>query len=316
MDLNFEEAIDFIQGGYRFLLTTHVNSDADGIGACMAMQQILEQLGKEAHIGLPEAPAEQCAFLDGWDAVQHIDALTQKAYTHAIILDCPNLERVGSAADRIADLPTLTLDHHKGNPTVGQTRVVTTHVSSTCELVYHLAQAADWPLNTSIAAALYTGIIFDTGGFRFSLTTPETFEVAAQLVRHDIRLDLLADQLFNNRSYASVKQLGTAIDSLTLHCDERVAVLHLNAEAMRAGDPDGAVNYGLMVKGVEVAVILKEYEEGKYRVSLRSQEGIDVNAVANAFAGGGHVRAAGCRMEGRAEEVTHRLLTQIKHRLP
>ena len=93
-------------------------------------------------------------------------------------------------------------------------------------------------------------------------------------------------------------------------------MLHLNAEAMCAGDPDGAVNYGLMIEGVEVAVILKEYEEGKYRVSLRSQEGIDVNAVANAFAGGGHVRAAGCRMEGRAEEVTHRLLTQIRDHLP
>ena len=316
MDFNFEEAINFIQRGERFLLTTHVNSDADGIGACMAMQQILQNLGKEAHIGLPGAPAEQCVFLDGWDSVQHIDELTQRAYTHAIILDCPNLERVGSAAARIADLPTLILDHHESDLPVDQTSVITTHVSSTCELIYHLAQAASWPLDTSIAAALYTGIIFDTGGFRFSLTTPETFEVAAQLVRHGIRLDLLADQLFNNRSYASVKQLGTAIDSLTLHCDKRVAVLHLNTEAMRAGDPDGAVNYGLMVKGVEVAVILKEYEEKKYRVSLRSQEGIDVNAIANAFAGGGHVRAAGCRMQGHAEEVTHRLLTQIKHHLP
>lgn len=316
MDLNFEEAINFIRHGDRFLLTTHVNSDADGIGACMAMQQILQRLGKEAYIGLPEAPAEQCAFLDGWDAVQHIDELTQRAYTHAIILDCASLERVGSAATRIADLPKLILDHHKDDPPVDQTSLITTHVSSTCELIYHLAQAAGWPLNKSIVAAIYTGIIFDTGGFRFSLTTPETFEVAAQLVRHGIRLDLLADQLFNNRSYASVKQLGTAIDSLTLHCEERVAVLHINAEAMRAGDPDGAVNYGLMVKGVEVAIILKEYEEQKYRVSLRSQEGIDVNAIASAFAGGGHVRAAGCRMEGRADEVTHRLLTQIKHHLP
>ena len=316
MDLNFEKAINFVQSGDRFVLTTHVNSDADGIGACMAMQQILQQLGKEAYIGLPEAPAEQCAFLNGWNAVQHIGELTQPTYTHAIILDCANLERVGSAAARIADLPTLILDHHKDDPAVDQTSVITTRVSSTCELVYHLAQAAVWPLNASIAAALYTGIIFDTGGFRFSLTTPETFEVAAQLVRHDIRLDLLADQLFNNRSYASVKQLGKAIDSLTLHCDERVAVLHLNAESMHAGDPDGAVNYGLMVRGVEVAVILKECEEEKYRISLRSQEGIDVNAIAKAFAGGGHVRAAGCRMEGRAEEVTHRLLTRIKHHLP
>ena len=136
MDFNFEEAINFIQRGERFLLTTHVNSDADGIGACMAMQQILQKLGKEAHIGLPGAPAEQCVFLDGWDSVQHIDELTQRVYTHAIILDCPNLERVGSAAARIADLPTLILDHHESDLPVDQTSVITTHVSSTCELIY------------------------------------------------------------------------------------------------------------------------------------------------------------------------------------
>ncbi len=315
MDVDFTEAIHFVEQGQRFLLTTHVNSDADGIGASMAMQQLLQRIGKEADIGLPDPPADQCSFLDGWDRVRHIDELAANEYTHAIVLDCPNLERIGSVAAHITNLPTLTLDHHKSSQPIGQPSVVATEVSSTCELVYHFAQAANWSLDESIAAALYTGILFDTGSFRFSLTTPATFEVAAQLVRFNIRLDLLSDQLFSNRSYAYVKQLGMAIDSLTLHCNERVAVLYLDEEAMRGGDPDGAVNYGLMIKGVEVAVLLKEYEKGAYRVSLRSQEGIDVNIVANAFSGGGHVRAAGCRMQGSLEEVTQLLLAEIKRHL-
>ncbi len=315
MELDFKPAIEFVQRGQRFLLTTHVNSDADGIGACMAMQQFLRQLGKEAHIGLPDPPADQCAFIDGWNEVRHIDEVLDFEYTHAIILDCPTLERIGPVAAHIAGLPILTIDHHKGGPLAGQTNLITTEVSSTCELVYHMAQAADWSVDTSIASALYTGIIFDTGSFRFSLTTPTTFEVAAQLVRFGIRLDRLSDQLFGNRSYGSVKQLGAAIDSLVLHGDGRIAVLLLDAEAMDAGDPDGAVNYGLMVKGVEVAVLLKEYEAGKYRVSLRSQEDVDVNAIANAFSGGGHARAAGCRMQGSAAEVTDLLLAEIKRHL-
>lgn len=315
MNLDFKAAIEFVERGQRFLLTTHVNSDADGIGACMAMQQFLRQLGKEAHIGLPDPPADQCAFIDGWDAVHHIDQVLDIEYTHAIVLDCPNLERIGPVAAHIDGLPILTIDHHKGEPPADQTSLITTEVSSTCELVYHTAQAASWPMDAAIASALYTGIIFDTGSFRFSLTTPTTFEVAAQLVRLGIRLDRLSDQLFGNRHYDAVKQLGTAIDSLTLHCDGRIAVLLLDAEAMRAGDPDGAVNYGLMIKGVEVAVLLKEYETGAYRVSLRSQESVDVNAVANAFAGGGHARAAGCRMQGSAAQVTDLLLAEIKRHL-
>lgn len=315
MDLNFDAALAFIEQGERFLLTTHINSDADGIGANMALKRLLEQRGKEAHIGLPDAPAGQCDFLVGWSDVHYIEDLADKDFTHAIVTDSPSINRIGGAQKHLEGLPILAMDHHKSDATFGQVNLVSTKVSSTCEMVYHLAQAGGWSLDAEAAAALYTGIIFDTGGFRFSLTTPTTFEVAAALTRLDIHLDRLADQLFSNKSYGSVKQLGSAIDSLTLHHDERVAVLHLDAEAMRAGDPDEVVNYGLLIKGVQVAVLLKEQEGGPYRVSLRSRESVDVNAIAGAFDGGGHARAAGCRLAGSREEVTQKLLAEIGQNL-
>ncbi len=315
MDLNFDAALAFIEQGKRFLLTTHINSDADGIGANIALKRLLEQLGKEAHIGLPDAPAGQCEFLAGWDGVHYIEDLADQDFTHAIVTDSPSIDRVGDAQKYLSGLPILAMDHHKSDATFGQVNLVSTKISSTCEMVFHLAQAGGWPLDAEAAAALYTGIIFDTGGFRFSLTTPTTFEVAAALTRLDIRLDRLADQLFGNKSYGAVKQLGSAIDSLTLYHDERVAVLHLDAETMRASDPDEVVNYGLLIKGVQVAVLLKEQDPGPYRVSLRSQESIDVNAIAGAFNGGGHARAAGCRLEGNREDVTQKLLAEIGRHL-
>jgi phosphoesterase RecJ-like protein len=207
------------------------------------------------------------------------------------------------------------MDHHKGNELFGQVNLVSTEVSSTCEMVFHLATAADWTIDSTSAAALYTGIIFDTGGFRFSLTTATTFEVAAVLTRLGIHLDHLADQLFGNKSYASIKQLGTAIDSLALQHDAKVAVLYLDAEAMRAGDPDEVVNYGLLITGVQVAVLVKEQEANHFRISLRSQGSIDANAIAGVFGGGGHARAAGCRLEGSVEDVTQKLLAEIGRHL-
>jgi bifunctional oligoribonuclease and PAP phosphatase NrnA len=315
VDLNFDAALAFIEQGERFLLTTHINSDADGICANMALKRLLEQLGKEASIGLPDAPSGRCEFLAGWSDVQHIEDFADQEFTHAIVTDSPSIDRIGDAQKYLEGLPILAMDHHKSDATFGQVNLVSPKVSSTCEMVYHLAQAGGWSLDSEAAAALYTGIIFDTGGFRFSLTTPTTFEVAAALTRLDIQLDRLADHLFNNKSYDSVKQLGVAIDSLALYHDERVAVLHLDAEAMRAGDPDEVVNYGLLIKGVHVAVLLKEQEAGPYRVSLRSRESVDVNAIAGAFDGGGHARAAGCRMTGSREDVTQKLLAEIGRHL-
>jgi len=311
VDLDFDTAKEFIEQGELFLLTTHINSDADGIGACMALKNLIEARGKKACIGLPDPPANQCDFLDGWDAVQHIDEISDLAFTHAIVADCPGLERIGPVEKHLANLPVLNMDHHKGNELFGRVHLVAADISSTCEMVFHLATAAGWTIGPKTAAALYTGIIFDTGGFRFSLTTAKTFEVAAELTRLGIRLDRLADQLFGNKSYGSIKQLGAAIDSLVLEHDEKVAVMHLDAEAMRVGDPDEVVNYGLLIKGVQVAVLVKEQDASHFRISLRSADNVDVNAVAGTFGGGGHARAAGCRLEGGIEDIKQKLLAEI-----
>ena len=117
------------------------------------------------------------------------------------------------------------------------------------------------------------------------------------------------------KSLDSVKQRGLAIKSLELHLNNRVAVLHLNLEDMRAGDPGEAANYGLMVKGVEVAVLLKEQEPNRYRISLRSRDTVDVSAVASIFGGGGHNRAAGLRLEGEAADIIDKILAETGRQL-
>ncbi len=311
LDLQLTATHAFIEAEDDFLLTTHVNSDADGLGACMAWAHLLRGLGKRADIGLPEPPAGQCSFLVGWDGVRHFADLDLTRYRCAIVADCPSLDRIGAVRPCLsADICLLNIDHHRGNECFGAVNIVE-EVSSTCELLYHLAIGLGYEIDSVAADQLYAGILFDTGGFRFSLTTATTFEVAADLVRRGARLDAIAQDVFGNKSFGSVKQRGQAIESLVLRLGGRVAVLHLDREAMSAGEPDEAVNYGLMIQGVEVAVLLKERTPGCYRISLRSRDKVDVSQVASTFGGGGHARAAGLELTGVPEDIVENILAEI-----
>lgn len=315
MDLQLTATRTFIEEAEDFLLTTHVNSDADGIGACMAWAHLLRGLGKRADIGLPEPPAGQCSFLAGWDGVRHFADLDLSRYRCAIVADCPSLDRIGPVRPRLSpDIRLLNIDHHQDNECFGAVNIVE-EVSSTCELLYHLASGLGYEVDAVAAAQLYAGILFDTGGFRFSLTTATTFEVAANLVRRGACLDAIAQDVFGNKSFGSVKQRGQAIESLVLRLGGRVAVLHLDREAMSAGEPDEVVNYGLMIQGVEVAVLLKERAPGCYRVSLRSRDKVDVSQVASTFGGGGHARAAGLELTGVPQDIVEDILTEISRHL-
>ena len=315
LDLQLKATRAFIEAADDFLLTTHVNSDADGIGACMAWAHLLRGLGKRADIGLPEPPAGQCSFLAGWDGVRHFADLDLSRYRCAIVADCPSLDRIGPLRPSLSsDIRLLNIDHHQDNECFGAVNIVE-EVSSTCELLYHLASGLGYEVDAVAAAQLYAGILFDTGGFRFSLTTATTFEVAADLVRRGARLDTIAEGVFGNKSLGSIKQRGQAIESLVLHLEGRAAVLHLDCAAMSAGEPDEAVNYGMMIQGVEVTVLLKERAPGCYRVSLRSRDNIDVSQVARTFGGGGHARAAGLELTGVPQDIVEDILTEISRYL-
>ena len=311
LDLQLKATRAFIEAADDFLLTTHVNSDADGLGACMAWAHLLKGLGKRADIGLPEPPAGQCSFLADWDGVRHFADLDLSRYRYAIVADCPSLDRIGPVRPGLSpDIRLLNIDHHRDNECFGAVNIVE-DVSSTCELLYHLAIGLGYEIDSVAADQLYAGILFDTGGFRFSLTTDTTFEVAADLVRRGARLDAIAQDVFGNKSFGSVKQRGQAIESLVLRLGGRVAVLHLDREAMSAGEPDEVVNYGLMIRGVEVAVLLKERAPGCYRISLRSRDEVDVSQVASTFGGGGHARAAGLELTGAPEDIVENILAEI-----
>ena len=311
-----QEAWAFLDEADDWVLTTHINGDGDALASCLGLRRLLHSRGRQATVLVPDGPDGHYGFLPDFASIRTLENWSGGSLDRLVVLDCPALERAGGVGQLLqAGGRVLSIDHHADNQCFGAVNVVSDQASSASELVYHLALAGDAPIDADTAAQLYLGILFDTGGFRFSLTSPTTLEAAAHLVRSGARLDWLAEQLFGNKSLASVKLVGRAIDSLEVHFGGRVAVLHLAWEDLRLGDAEDIVNYGMSIKGVVATLLLKEEKPGQYRISLRSREGVDVSAVAHRFGGGGHVRAAGCRMGGGREQVEEYLLDEMKRHL-
>jgi len=306
-------AIAFLDAGDDFVITSHINSDGDGIGASLACARVLRHRGKKCRIVLQDIPEEPLEFLEGWYDLQEASEPPECQAPYAIVVDCPSLERIGRVRSYLSeDCHILNVDHHQDNREFGEVNASTDQVCSSCELLFHLFAGMGIPFDRELAELLYAGIIYDTGAFRYSLTTPTSFEVAAELVRLGARLDYVADQLYNRCTLPSVKLIGTAIDSMELYGEGRIAILYLTQADLQSGDPDETVNYGLMVKGVEAVALLREETSDFHRVSLRSRDTVDVRAVAATFGGGGHERAAGCRIEGARGQVQQALLAQLE----
>ena len=313
---DLDAAAAFLRAGDGFLITAHVNADGDAIGAVLVMEGLLRQLGKRSTVVLQERPGDAYAFLPGTDGIVEAPA-APGGHGRAVVLDCSNLERTGRVAGCLAaGASVLNIDHHPDNQRFGAVNLASDAVCSTCEMLYHLALHMGLELDRTLSELLSAGILFDTCCFRYSLTTPTSMEVGADLLSRGARLDRVADGLYNNATLGSVKLIGRAIDSMELHCGDRVALLGLRREELAHGDPEAVVNYGLMVRGVEVAALLREEEPVRFRVSLRSREAVDVSAVARHFGGGGHPQASGCRIEGEPEVVRSRLLAAVEEVLP
>jgi len=311
-----DRTIAFLRQGDDFLVTAHVNSDGDAIGACLGLQRLLGQLNRTATIVLPEPADARYDFLAGHDGIQAAVEAPPRQYRHVAVLDCPRRARIGRVVAYLAaDARVLNVDHHAGNDAFGDVNLAVPEASSTCEILFGLARAMALEVDATTAAQLYTGIVFDTGGFRYSLATARTLEIGAELVRCGARLDAIADRVFAQRPASEARQLGQALRTLALHCGGQIACMHLDYAQLRAGDPEEVVNHGLAIRGVQAALLLKERSPGQFRVSLRSRGSLDVARIAARFGGGGHANAAGCTLEGAREEVERRLLEAIEQDL-
>lgn len=308
--------IQAFQKGQRFLIAGHVDPDPDCIGSLLAVDWLLEKMGKVAQ------PLSNDPILPQWRFLPRIERIAaagadaswrDQQWDALVVVDCET-GRTGSAADWAERVDmVINIDHHVTNEGSGHVNLIRPEAAAAGEIVYDLIQGAGVALDPDVSTLLYAAIMSDTGSFRFSNTTARIFQVAADLVRHGARPDIIAQEIYDTRSWGYVRLLGRALETLERSADGRVAWITLTQEAIRdegarQDESDGFIQYPRMIDGVEVALFFKELESGSVRVGFRSKGKVDVSQLAQEFGGGGHPRAAGCTLDGPIADATTRVV--------
>jgi phosphoesterase RecJ-like protein len=306
--------INIIQNSSKVAIVTHTSADGDALGSSFGIALALEGMGKKVSVFLEEPVPKMLNFLPG----QHLVA-EYKGEFHdlCICVDTSDMKRLGERAEIYSNAARkITIDHHTTNNMQADGLWIDESAAATGEMIYKLIKALNVDISRDIAINLYTAIVTDTGGFRYSNTTPESHLIAADLLSRNVPFTDIIKKVFDTVSYSKMVLMKKTLDNLTLHFDGKVAVSYLLYDDIKSVDAqtddfEGLVNVGRNLEGVEVSLFLREEQPGVFKGSLRANEYVDVAQIASVFSGGGHKRAAGFSMAGGLEETMEKVLSKI-----
>ena len=243
------------------------------------------------------------------------DTDTDKTYDIFITQDCGDMERLGLFSHFCEEAKkTICIDHHVSNTGFADEDYIFPEASSTSELIYDLLPKER--ITREIAECIYTGIVHDTGVFQYSCTSSKTMQIAGALMDMGINYPKIVDETYHAKSYNQNRISGLALLKSKLHLDGKCISSVITLDEMRKYEVlpkhlDGIVNQLRITRGVEVAIFLYETEDGVFKASLRSCEYVDVAKIAMAYGGGGHVRAAGCTLEGDPDASIEKIVAMV-----
>lgn len=306
-----------------FAISTHVNPDGDAIGSELAMFLFLEKLGKTVRIFNTDPVPEKYKFLPYWENIENAEAASDYCTDVLIILDASSRERIGNFLRKrlIPMHAVVNIDHHSTAEAFGDYNIIEPTASSTAEIIYKFIRSTDIAIDEASALCLYTGLMFDTGCFRFSNATSETHRIAAELIKiGNFAHDEVYRQVFELVPLGKMHLLGQTLRTLELTPDGKVAWVRvtqamLNDTDTTLDDVEGFVNQVQAIDGVDVAFCVCELADGNTKVSLRSAGKVDVAALAAEFDGGGHERASGCRIELPTATAIKQLVTSAQRHI-
>jgi phosphoesterase RecJ-like protein len=300
-----------------FLISAHERLDGDAVGSELALALMLRSLGKEVTIYNQDPTPENYLFLPKSDGtVRTLPG--PETFEVAFILDCSELQRIGRESVRVGTIPILVnIDHHVSSQPFCDVRLIDSQASSTGELIFRLIRSMNFAITPEIATCLYTAILTDTGGFRYSNTRPPSLMAAAELVAAGADPQWISENVFDSDSPARLRLLAAVLPSLTLEEGGRVGSLVVTQKALAdaaalAEHSEGFVDLPRSIRGVEIAVLFHELPGGGFKLSLRSKGKVNVERVARVFGGGGHVNAAGCKVQGELPEIRRRVIDAIR----
>jgi len=319
----WQEIVDIINKGKRFIITTHLFSEGDAIGSELALKRFLCGLNKEAVIVNNEAlPAVYSCF----DTDRDVKFLRNKDvninlndFDAIFIVDVADWSQLGDFADMIkaSSITKVCIDHHASNPGYADINVVDKDASSAGELIFDLIAFMNEDITLEIATPLYLSIATDTGWFKFSNTSAKALKACSDLIKVGVKSEIIYEQLFQTKQMSYLKLLNLALGILRPECDGKVVWTKLTKDMIKSSgvpfvDTDVIIDLVRAVKEVEVVVIFREIGNRKTKVSFRSKHTVDVAKLASDFGGGGHVRAAGASINEPIDTAIGNVISGVR----
>jgi bifunctional oligoribonuclease and PAP phosphatase NrnA len=296
------------------LMLGHVHPDADVLGTLLAIGEVLAARGWTVTEGGPHPAPALLSFLPGVERYRTIDGVAGPLDV-VILTDCPNPGRTEGLLEqaRATGATIVNIDHHHDNRRYGDVNWIDPAAAATGEMVYRLITALNDPVTPGVATNLFTAIHTDTGSFRYSNTTPETFRIAAALVAAGADPALVSGHLYERREANALRWLGESLRRIEVSEDGRVAWLALPSGVVPESfiEAEELVNYPRSIDSVRVACFLRQLGD-QVKVSLRAKGDVDVSRIAARFGGGGHPNAAGCTVSGPLPDVTRDVLAAVQ----
>jgi phosphoesterase RecJ-like protein len=325
MPLDWAPFVDLVRRRHRFLLTTHVRPDGDGLGSMLALADVLERLGKTCHLTVASVLPPRYDFLDPTRRIRRFEPPEEefRDVDAVLVLDTGTWNQLGAFGNflRTLKVPKMVIDHHVTQDDLGAVRLVDPTAEATGRLVFEAITALGGPVPESAAHALFVALAMDTGWFRHSNTTAATFTLAAALTAAGARPTAAYENLFERNSLGRLKLTGLVLDRIQVTASGRIAYTEIRrGDYETTGavpqDSEDLVNYVLSLAGVEVGLFFMEQPRGGIKVSFRSRGRVDVARLAETFGGGGHRPAAGATLDVPLADARTRVLAAVEAALP
>lgn len=306
----------------NFIITTHKNADPDGLGSELGLEFLLGKFGKKRIILNPDPLSEKLLFLDPSNKVNSVDQISQENIPQnpkVVIVDNSEISRIGNVAKFVLEDKSnlVILDHHDGvEPFKGL--FCFPEIGSTSEIVYELIELANLNLDTPTASAIYSGIVMDTGHFKYSKTRPRTHEIASTLIRnYKINPESIIRNMFEDSSHKVLLLKQEVFSTLTIFPENQLATIEIPKKSLEkygfTSNPlEGITNELLSPKDIKIAATFIE-EENTIKISFRSKDNYDVCAVAKKYGGGGHKNASGAVVTGSLNVVRQEITEILKN---
>jgi phosphoesterase RecJ-like protein len=322
--IDWRRFAEVIHSASKIILTIHQRPDGDCIGSALAMRQILYHLGKEVRIMAPHRTPPAFAFLDPHHYITALEDMTEedrqwlRTADLFVVLDTSSWAQLGEMATlfRESSAKKIVLDHHVKGDDIGAEPFIDSYAEATGALVVQAADVLDVPMSADIAQPAFVALATDTGWFRFSSVTPETFRMAGRLVSAGVSPDAIYRELYEQESLGRIRLIGRTLSKTESYENGRFLLswIRLNdfqAAEARSSDSEDIVNMLLQVQGSKMAALISELKDKTFKISFRSRCAVDCSLLAAQFGGGGHKKAAGALLSFPFDQVKQTIIETV-----